>query len=170
MAPSGRKDATAQEQEQDLGTILTTEERVELTLLVANIAEIMRKHIQDTFDASLDTTKTQQPPILAVQDKPSNLDQSNHHMETDEEENARKLRVKREKDLSKPKVLEMKQESLAFFDRWRESVISRVGAVVNNPKEVMREQAEKASIEATREIASEPEPKVIREQSPSPYQ
>lgn len=163
MAPPTTKDASAHDQEQDLSTILTTEERVELTLLIANITEIMRKHIQDTFDASLDTEKKQQPPILATEDKNPNIDESKAHKETDEEENARKLREKREKELSAPKMLELKKDSLDFFDKWRESVISRVGTVINNPKEVTEEQKEKASTEATPETAPDPEPKVIRE-------
>ena len=37
------KTEPAQSQEQDLGTLLTGEERVELTLLIANITEVMQK-------------------------------------------------------------------------------------------------------------------------------
>lgn len=165
MAPPTSKDTSTHDQEQDLSTILTTEERVELTLLIANITEVMRKHIQDTFDASLDTEKNQQPPILASDDTNPNIAESKAHEETDEEEKARKLREKREKELSAPKMLELKKDSLEFFDKWRESVISRVGTVVNNPKEVIEEQKEKASTGATPESASDPEPKVIGEQT-----
>jgi hypothetical protein len=164
MAPPSTKDTAAHDHEQDLDTLLSTEERVELTLLIANIAEIMRKHIQDTFDASLHTEKKEQPPILAVQDKNPNIDERKPHEETDEEGKARKLREKREKELSAPKMLELRKDSLEFFDKWRESVISRVGTVVNNPKEVTEEQKEKASTEATPETTLDPEPKVIREQ------
>lgn len=162
MAPPAPIDASAHDHEQDLGTILTTEERVELTLLVANISEIMRKQIQDTFDASIITGKKQQRPLLAVKENP-NIDETKPHKETDEEEKARKLREKREKELSAPKMLELKKDSLEFFDKWRESVISRVGTVVNNPKEVTEEQKEKASTNATSESVPDPEPKVIRE-------
>ena len=163
MAPPTTKDAAAQDHEHDLGTILTTEECVELTLLIANITEVMRKHIQETFDASFDTTKKQQPPLLAVQGKNPNIDESKPHKETDDEEMARKLREKREKELSAPKMLEMKKDSLEFFDKWRESVISRVGTVVNNPKEVTEEQKGKASAEATPDATADRESRVIRE-------
>lgn len=161
MAPAVR-DASAHDQEQDLSTILTTEEGAELTLLIANITEVMRKHVEDTFDASLDTETKRQPPILATENKNPNIDERKAHKETDEEEKARTLREKREKELSAPKMLELKKDSLEFFDKWRESVISRVGTLVNNPKEVIEEQKEKASTEATPETASDPEPKVIR--------
>lgn len=166
MTPPTAKDSSAHDHEQDLSSILTAEDRVELTLLIANITEIMRKQILDTFDASIVTKKTQQP-ILAVNDKNPNVDKSKPHEETEEEEKARKLREKREKELSAPKMLELKKDSLEFFDKWRESVISRVGTVTNNPKEVTEAQKEKASVSATLETAPDPEPKIIREQSRS---
>jgi hypothetical protein len=163
MSPPAMTDASTQDHEEDLGAILTTEERVELTLLIANITEVMRKQIRDTFDASIDTGKKQQQQVLAVKNKNPNIDESKPHKETDEEEKARKLLEKREKELSAPKMLELKKDSLEFFDKWRESVISRVGTVVNNPKEVTEEQKEKASTKATQQPASDPEPEVIRE-------
>lgn len=146
--------------EKDLSSILTTEERVELTLLVANITKLMRKQIADTFDASVTSAKQPQQ-ALHITDKNPNVDESQSHEETEEEEKARKLREKREKELSAPKMLELKKDSLDFFDKWRESVILRVGTAVNNPKEVVEEQKETASVEATPEAAP-PEPKVIR--------
>ena len=91
------------------------------------------------------------------------IDETKPHKETDEEEKARKLREKREKELSAPKMLELKKDSLEFFDKWRESVISRVGTVVNNPKEAIEEQKEEASSNATPESVPDPEPKAIRE-------
>lgn len=162
MAPPATKDGSAHDSEQDLSTILTTEERVELTLLIANITEIMHKQILDTFDASIAAKKSRQRQLLAVKDKNPNIDESKPHKETDEEEKAQKLREKREKELSAPKMLALKKDSLEFFDKWRESVISRVGTVINNPKGVTEEQKEKASVKATPETAPDPEPKVIR--------
>jgi hypothetical protein len=37
------------------------------------------------------------------------------------------MREKREKELSEPKMQELKKEALEFFHKWQESVISRVG-------------------------------------------
>jgi hypothetical protein len=95
-----------------------------------------------------------------VTEKNPNLDE---HLkkETEEEEKARKLREKRERELSAPKMLELKEDLLDFFDKWRESVDSRVGQVVNTPKAVAEEQKEKASINTTPEIAP-PVPKILR--------
>jgi len=147
MAPSGGKDESAREHQSDLSAILSTEERVELTLLIANITELMRKHITDTFDASITSAKKPQQ-ALHITDKNPNIDES-----------------KREKELSAPKMLELRNASLEFFDKWRESVISRVGAVVNNPNEIVEEQKEKATISDTLDSSAPAEPKVLRKSS-----
>jgi hypothetical protein len=163
MAHSDGKAESASGHEADLSTILSTDEQVELTLLIANITELMRKHITDTFDASITSAKEPQQ-ALHITDKNPNIDDNKPHEETDEEEKARKLREKREKELSAPKMLELKNAYLDFFDKWRESVISRVGAVVNSPKEVIASQKEKATVAATTDSSAAPaDPKVIRE-------
>jgi len=159
MVSSLPKDASTQDHEQDLSAIINSEERVELTLLIANICEIMRKQVADTFDASIDSTKQQ---ALHVAGKNPNLDENQTHEETDEEKKARKLREKREKELSAPKMLELKEHSLEFFDKWRESILARIGSMVNNPKEVVNEQLEKASSDATPDTRTSPQPKILR--------
>jgi len=142
--------------------MLTTKERVDLTLLIANITERMRKQITNNFDASITSAR---PPhqALRIANKNPNVDDSNPKKETEEEEKARKLREKREKELSAPKMLELKRDYLEFFDKWSESVMLRVGKVMNNPKEVVEEHQEKASADAT---TTPPEPKVIRKFDP----
>ncbi|KAG4442830.1 hypothetical protein IFR05_001711 [Cadophora sp. M221] len=160
MSPPNEKAEESQSHEEDLSSILSTEERVELTLLLANITELMRKQITDTFDASITSAKPPQQ-ALNLTDKNPNVKDTKSEKETEEEINARKLREQREKELSVPKMLELKEDSLKFFDNWRESVISRVGTAVNNSKEVVKEQKDKASIEATKDEPPS-EPKVIR--------
>jgi hypothetical protein len=162
MAPPDGKTESAPDPEADLSAILSTEEQVELTLLIANITEVMRKHITDTFDASITSANTPQQ-ALHVTDKNPNIEDSKPHKETEDEEKARKLRERREKELSAPKMLELKNAYLDFFDKWRKSVISRVGAVVNSPKEVVAEKKEKATAAATTDSSAPAEPKVIRE-------
>lgn len=149
MAHPQEKAESSQKQGEDLSSILSTEERVELTLLLANITELMRKQITDTFDASITSAKPPQQ-ALNLTDKNPNVEDTTDEKETEEEINARKLREQREKELSAPKMLELKEDSLKFFDNWRESVISRVGTAVNNSKEVVEEQKDKASVEATK--------------------
>jgi hypothetical protein len=162
MAASDGKAESSQGPEADLSAILSTEEQVELTLLIANITELMRKHITDTFDASITSAKKPQQ-ALHITDKNPNVEESKAHKETEEEEKARKMREKREKELSAPKMLELKNAYLEFFDKWRESVISRVGTVVNSPKEVVEEQKEKATVAVTPDSSAPADPKVVRE-------
>jgi hypothetical protein len=162
MAPPDGKAESAPDSEADLNAILSTEEQVELALLIANITEIMRKHITDTFDASI-TSANKPQQARHMTDKNLNIEDGKPHKETEDEEKARKLRERREKELSAPKMLELKNTYLDFFDNWRNSVISRVGAVVNSPKEVVAEQKEKATIAATPHSSAPAEPKVIRE-------
>src|ERR1700750_2903278 len=97
MAHSTSKDDPIDDHKRDLSAILTTEECVDLTLLIANIAEVMRKEISDTFDASI-TTGKQPQQVLQVTNKNPNVEITHSKKETEEEENARKLREKREKE------------------------------------------------------------------------
>lgn len=166
MAPPNDADVgSAKDHDKDLSELLSAEERVELTLLVANVTEIMGKQIRDTFDASI--TSTSKPPqISKAADKPANASAVPPHKETEEEEKARKLLERREKELSAPKMLELKLEALKFFDQWREAVISRVDNAVNNSKGVVEEQKQKASVEETPDSAAPPQPQVIRRSLP----
>jgi ribosome biogenesis GTPase A len=160
---ASQSDAVAQpakDDGKDIRQLLTTEERTELTLLVANITEIMVKQIHDTFDASV-TSTPQSHQILQPGDKNPNKATSAPHEETDEEETARKLLERREKELSAPEMIELKNEAVKFFENWRESLISRLGEAVNNSKEVVEEQKENASAEKTPDTAPQPETQVI---------
>ncbi|PQE04841.1 DUF726 domain-containing protein [Rutstroemia sp. NJR-2017a BBW] len=148
MAPWDSKDDSARDHEHDLGTMLTAEERVELTLLVANISEVMQKQITDTFDASY-TTGNDPEGALKASDENPNVDRSSADGSSDEDEQLKEMREKREQELSAPKMLELKKEAIKFFQQWQESVISRIGTAVNNPKEVTEEQKKRASTEST---------------------
>ena len=129
-----------------------------MTLFVTNITEIMRKKVMDTFeDVSINTGKQRQL-VLTVEGKKPKVDESKPHEETEEEKKTRKLREKREKELSAPKMLELKKDSLEFFDRWRESIVSRVSTAANNPdevtQEITQEDEEKSSAETTSDTSS----------------
>lgn len=118
------------EQEQSLTSVLATaEDRSELTLLIANCTETMRKVIDDTFEAS----QTGQPEDTVTDllggdasDNP-NVDAAN-----EVKERARKEQEQREKELSAPKMKELRKAALQHFDDWRDSVLQRVGEVVNS--------------------------------------
>ena len=56
----------------------------------------------------------------------------------------RKLKEQREKELSAPRMKELKESSLKFFDEWRSRVIERVGDSVNS-REVAKHHVKTAS-------------------------
>jgi ERCC4-related helicase len=145
----------------DLSTILSHEEQVELTLLIANITEVMRKQITDTFDAA-STTKADRESKNSLQDTENNpnVDNAGKAEESVEEKDARELREKRARDLSAPKMQDLKKAVEEHFDKWRESIILRLGEVVNSPKK-LEEQIEHASIKATPDSEKETQTKVI---------
>ncbi|KAG4033559.1 hypothetical protein MFRU_004g00660 [Monilinia fructicola] len=160
MAPWSSKPASAQDNDHDLSAMLEIEERIDLTLLIANITEVMQKQINDTFDASITTRKAPDRTLNGGGKDPYS-GESNFNEESEEEEKVRKSREKREKELSAPRMLELKRDTLKFFQEWQETVISRIGAVVNNPKEVTEEQKKKASAKSTPHAP--PQSKVVRQ-------
>lgn len=145
----------------DLSTVLSKEERIEVALLIANIEELMRKRVKDNFDASI-VTKKQAQQVLKVTNRHEGLKEKKPEGETEEEEKARKFMAAREKELSAPKMVDLKEECLGFLDLWRESVDSRVGALINSPEYAIQEQKEKASAQATPDSTLPAESKIIR--------
>lgn len=128
------------EQEESLTTVLSSQEdRTELTLLIANCTETMRKTIVDTFDANQTGHKAD-----IVRD-PKGQNEWTDAVKADiaAQEKAQREQAAREKELSAPQMQETKNAALKFFDNWRENVISRVGEVVNS-QEAARHQKERA--------------------------
>ncbi|TKA63496.1 hypothetical protein B0A49_12606 [Cryomyces minteri] len=138
------------EDEQSLTSILSTpEDRSSLTLLVAHCTESMRKAITDTFDAS----QTGKPADIVTDltsgdglDNP-NLDTSN--VDVAAHDRAREERARREKELSAPKMTELREASLQYFDEWRDNVLQRVGEVVNS-RETAKAQKHEAKAASPR--------------------
>ena len=147
MSSTQGKEKSSHDHDNDLSSILTLDERVELTLLIANISEVMRKKQLDIFDASL-LPNNPDPRSQPTPKNPNITDKTSEEI-SEEELQAKKLREQREKELSAPKMLELKKDSLQFFDAWRESVLGRVGTAVNSPKEVVEEQKANAKVAAT---------------------
>ncbi|KAH8599362.1 hypothetical protein B0O99DRAFT_591217 [Bisporella sp. PMI_857] len=145
--------------ENELSSLLSAEERTELTLLIANIAEVMRKKITAVFDVSAADENRPKPLPLS---KGSDTNEVGEKEETDEAINARKLREKREEELSVPEILELKSSSLEFFEKWRESLLARVRTAVNSSKEVADGQKEKATITPHEITAVQDQTKVIK--------
>lgn len=138
MAPFTHEEQRAPTHDQDLSTLLSEDQRCELTRLIAQIAEGMRKHITLTFDAPI----TSKPQFF--KGKGPNVDGSNPNQQTSEEEKVRKLSEQREKD--QPKQEELKKAALDFLQKWRDSVIARVEEVMS-PRESAQQVIEKAKVD-----------------------
>lgn len=116
----------------DLTTILDEHQRGELTLLIANLTESMRKVILDNFDASAGGDKSLSREGMTEDEKLMAADPSTADVGAYERE--QKLKEENLKDLATLKMKNLKKNSLKAYDEWREKVIERVGQVVNSER------------------------------------
>ncbi|KAL8667738.1 MAG: hypothetical protein Q9168_007211 [Polycauliona sp. 1 TL-2023] len=129
--------------EQDLTTFLSESQCKDFTLLVATIAERMRRSIQDNFDAHAtltllgDSTKTDDDKINNPDIDPGKVDVSAY-------ENERKTLADREKELSAPDVKKLKEDALSNYDEWRLSFMKRAVEAVNLDSEADKQISEAA--------------------------
>lgn len=148
--------AQSHSDDQDLSTILTVDQRGDLTLLIATICEGMRRSlILDTFDATKISTSSHKSLIGG--DKNLNIDDSKPKTaeEKEEEEKAAKLRAQREKELSAPKQQQLKDAALDHLQKWQNDVIIRVGEAVNAKKETLPSTSEAKEVEKAPSIVTE---------------
>jgi hypothetical protein len=130
------------EKDQSLATLLNTEQRGELTILIANTTESMRNDIVKTFQAQGAAPKSTEAPAkeadaTKLESKTEAFDlegrpQPTIKLSPEDEANTNGLHERRETELSAPKVQELKISCLAYFDEWRDSVLLRVGEVLNS--------------------------------------
>ncbi|OTA55278.1 DUF726-domain-containing protein [Hypoxylon sp. EC38] len=147
------------EEGESLTTVLETDEdRSALTILIGDITELMRKRLIDTFDPK--ETGTRGHISMSTDDEDENAgleklgdDERKKEMQKVlEKENAELAR--REKEVNEEKMVALKTSALQFFDDWRDSVVLRVGEVVNS-----RKTAENQSKQAKPELVlSDAEP------------
>ena len=110
--------------EQSLTTLLSAEQCAELTLLVGSASGAMRKTIEDAFDAS-------QIGAATEASNKGNPNVAQTELSVEERERQRQAAEKRERELSAPRLKELRAAALEHFHRWRDSVLGRVGEVVN---------------------------------------
>jgi hypothetical protein len=133
---SKQSKASESDRGQDLSSILDRSQRADLTVLVAQVAESMRGKIVELFEN----------PI--VKDESSTRSTSHPSPKADRDEDtpplpprpqgnatAGKGESPRQGSPSKPLSPQAKVTALGTFEDWRDSVILRVGAVVNKDDE-----------------------------------
>lgn len=136
------------EEEKDLKSFLSESERADLTLLIANITETMRRTIESNFDAAA-TLKDLSQEGQSEEDRLANIDYDPGTVDVSQYDKESKAREEREKELATPKVKELKKNALQWFDDWREVVVQRVGEAVNS-KETTSKQKEKTSAQGSK--------------------
>ncbi|KAG9732632.1 hypothetical protein KCU73_g11269, partial [Aureobasidium melanogenum] len=150
---SGGEQQQQHEEEQSLTSVLPTPQaRSDLTLLVANCTETMRKGITDTFDLNQIGKMEDMMSKLKVDENAQKSDSATDAAaatteKTEEEkkraeEKAQKEQAEREKELSGPKMQELQKAALHHFDDWRDSVLLRIGEVVNQREEAVSQKKE----------------------------
>ena len=135
----GDQDSKASKDGEDLTTLLEPQEREDVTLLIANCTESMRKILTNNFDATAGLNKTFLQEGLTDDEKMMSADVKGDVSQFDSE---RKLKESSEKDLSTLKMKNLKKNSLKTYDDWRQQVLMRIGEVVNS-KETASNQLSK---------------------------
>ncbi|KAI0391179.1 DUF726-domain-containing protein [Xylariaceae sp. FL0594] len=135
---------------ESLTTVLrTVEDRRALTMLICDITELMRKSILDAFDPN-ETGSVDPDSFAASKQQIGEPDGTGG--ETDDANYEDKQRVKerrraeelakRQTEVNERSMVELKTAALDFFDDWRDSVILRIGKVVNENVARTREEVQ----------------------------
>ncbi|GIZ38996.1 hypothetical protein CKM354_000238900 [Cercospora kikuchii] len=180
---SNRANGGAGEEEaqgETLTTILSThEDRTALTLLIADCTEVMKQNIEDAFDATQTGSNTSLvvedlrealPTVDAeasdekVQSETDNAVQKQKELEKEQKELAQ-----REKELAEAKSKELKSAALEHWDKWRSSVIQRVGEVLNSHEEEERRRKHDAESSKKKEEEARSASPPMRFESPPKY-
>ncbi|KAF2803595.1 DUF726-domain-containing protein [Mytilinidion resinicola] len=129
----------SQEDKQSLTSILTPEQRSDLTLLIASSTASMRTTLVSAYDSTPDSSPDPPKSGDAFLNAPTNL----ADIDVEKEDKLRQEAVDRKKELeeelAQPETVELKQKALEYFEAWRDTVLQRVGEVVNSKAEA-REQ------------------------------
>ena len=155
-----------EDKEESLTTVLSSNQRSELTLLIASATASMRKTLETNFDATATLSRDLVDELTSEDDKIMNPNIDTSNVDVEQYDRERKLMEQREKELSAPKMMELKEASLHFFDEWREGVIQRVGEVVNS-KKTASSQIDDPSASQEKAKAHEPTDKKIDPEKPT---
>ena len=136
---------------QDLSTILDEHQRGELTLLVARASEAMRKAIEANFDATATLSPDLIGDLTSEDEKIMNPNIDPATVDVEQFDRERKLKEQREKELSAPKMKELKNEALKFLDDWRDGVLQRVGDVVNSKETAEHQKGQAKGVHSVHE-------------------
>ncbi|KAL1965579.1 hypothetical protein VTN77DRAFT_5663 [Rasamsonia byssochlamydoides] len=127
---AGNKREQGSGEDQDLTTLLDRTQRADLTVLVAQITESMRKAVLNNFDVpkSPGNQSSEKLGENISETAGSEADQKSHPQIG-------------QHDVPTARIdLQAKAATLKYFDDWRDSVLLRIGEVVNRPDDDTEER------------------------------
>jgi hypothetical protein len=130
-SPQNNKDG------EDLNSILNEAQRADVTLLVANCTESMRAQITENFNPSAGLNKELLGDGQTDEEKMMHADPATWNVEAYDTE--KKLKEECEKDVNSDVTQKLKQNALHDYDEWRETVLMRIGEVVNTKSQVRKQ-------------------------------
>lgn len=129
--------SASQKNDQDLTTILDRSQRADLTVLVAEITQFMR-HVIETNYHNHTSEPDKFPPEKESEDKPrSSFDSQEETPNNEDKPTFVKLSANDLRD---------EASALSNFDDWRDTVLLRIGQVVNREEEDHEESPERSEV------------------------
>lgn len=168
MADTSHQQADTGKNEDSLTTILSPDQRSELTLLIARSTASIRENIEKNFDPRAMLSPDLVDDLTSEDEKIMNPNIDPATVDVEQYDQERKLKEQRERELSAPKMQELKAASLKFFDEWREGVIQRVGEVVNSRETASSQLNHSATSKAKTKPHGPMDKKVDPQKSSSP--
>lgn len=135
------------ESDRDLNDLLSTQQRVEFTLLVARISAHMRDELEKVFTYVAPTPDEKamhkKAAELSIDDKETSISDRSQVEAEKEESDAPKMQ---ETDVGLVQLKEeLRKPSLEYFDEWRTTLLQRLGEVINTRSETVAEAETKES-------------------------
>ncbi|KAJ5435289.1 Protein of unknown function DUF726 [Penicillium cf. griseofulvum] len=130
---SKQSNAPESDRGQDLSSILDRSQRADLTILVAEVVESMRVRVLELYEHT--NPKDDSPNRSSPRPSPdADRDEDTPRLppRPESKEAAGGSRSPRQGSTSKPLSPQAKVTALSAFEDWRDSVLLRVGSVVNN--------------------------------------
>ena len=135
-----KTDTQNRPQEESLTTILEPEARSDLTLLIATATETMRSNLLGTFDPRQTNESMPKPEVFKNEKEDAFEITDPAGADVEAYDTQRKDEAAREKEVATASAQKLKKAAVTYFDDWRDSVLQRVGEVVNS-REKVKEQA-----------------------------
>lgn len=140
--------APASDRGQDLTTALDRSQRGDLTILVALITKNMRDSMEQNFNAQENPGNNSSPELSVREENDETANSTPRPSGAQKNDNPRSDEEKVHSGSSVVKNREVTAAAFSYFDDWRDSLLLRVGEVVNKDYEGSEEEEDSSSQDA----------------------